>query len=169
MMGQETTNQLRPVALTVNGERRWINVEPRVSLADALRDELHLFGTKLGCEHGVCGACTLLVDGSPVRSCLTLAVRADGRSVETVEGLASGPALTELQEAFRRNHALQCGFCTAGFLMIATALLERKPHPSRDDVLEAIGGNLCRCTGYHNIVDAVLDASVRTNGKVHSA
>lgn len=169
VMAEQTTDQRRSVTFTVNGERRSMYVEPRVSLADALRDELRLLGTKLGCEHGVCGACTVLVDGAPVRSCLTLAVRADGRAVDTVEGLATGPALTELQEAFRRNHALQCGFCTAGFLMIATALLETKPHPSREEVLEAIGGNLCRCTGYHNIVDAVLDASVRTNGKVHSA
>jgi carbon-monoxide dehydrogenase small subunit len=176
-MAEQTINAFRTVTLTVNGTRRTLNVEPRVSLADALRDDLQLLGTKLGCEHGVCGACTVIVDGVPVRSCLTLAVRADGHEVRTVEGLASGPALSPLQEAFQENHALQCGFCTAGFLMIATALLERNPNPTRDDVVDAIGGNICRCTGYHNIVDAIVAASGElhlppqesSNGKAHSS
>ena len=167
-MAQQSMTATRRVTLTVNGERQTLDVEPRVSLADALRDEAGLLGVKLGCEHGVCGACTVLVDGAPVRSCLTLACRVDGRQIETVEGLASGPALNELQEAFRRHHALQCGFCTAGFLMIATELLRENPHPNRDEVVEAIGGNICRCTGYFNIIDAILDASASTNGKVHS-
>ena len=161
------------VSLTVNGERHTLDVEPRVSLADALREKAGLLGIKLGCEHGVCGACTILVDGAPVRSCLTLAVRTDGRQVETVESLANGPALSALQDAFRRHHALQCGFCTAGFLMTATELLRENPHPSREQVIDAIGGNICRCTGYHNIVEAILDAAASTNGastngKVHA-
>lgn len=182
-MAEQTINTSRTVTVTVNGTRRSLNVEPRVSLADALRDDLNLLGTKLGCEHGVCGACTVIVDGVPVRSCLTLAVRVDGRAVRTVEGLASGPALTGLQEAFQQNHALQCGFCTAGFLMIATALLEQNPHPTREDVVEAIGGNICRCTGYHSIVDAIVAAgggagaglafglggAVDTNGKAQTS
>jgi aerobic-type carbon monoxide dehydrogenase small subunit (CoxS/CutS family) len=168
-MAEQTMTATHRVTLTVNGERQTLDVEPRVSLADALRDEAGLLGIKLGCEHGVCGACTVLVDGAPVRSCLTLAVRVDGRQVETVESLASGPALSPLQAAFQRNHALQCGFCTAGFLMIATDLLRQNPHPTREEVVEAIGGNICRCTGYHNIVDAILEASASTNGKVHSS
>jgi len=168
-MTEHTMTAFQRVRVTVNGERQTMDVEPRVSLADALRDEAGLLGIKLGCEHGVCGACTVLVDGAPVRSCLALAVRLDGRQVETVEGLASGPALSRLQDAFRRHHALQCGFCTAGFLMIATGLLQENPHPSREEVVDAIGGNICRCTGYHNIVDAILDASASTNGKVPSA
>ena len=167
-MAEQTIGASRAVTLRVNGARRSINVEPRVSLADALRDDLNLLGTKLGCEHGVCGACTVIVDDVAVRSCLTLAVRAEGREVRTVEGLASGPALNGLQESFQNNHALQCGFCTAGFLMVATALLEKNPSPTREEVVEAIGGNICRCTGYHNIVDAIMAASVRTNGKAHS-
>lgn len=168
-MAEQVMNPTRAVTITVNGRRQSLHVEPRVTLADALRDELNLLGTKLGCEHGVCGACTVIVDGAPVRGCLTLAVRADGHQVQTVEGLAQGPALSRLQAAFQRNHALQCGFCTAGFLMIATALLESNPNPTREDVLEAIGGNICRCTGYHSIVAAILDAAgASTNGKAQS-
>jgi aerobic-type carbon monoxide dehydrogenase small subunit (CoxS/CutS family) len=146
------------VGLTVNGERHERTIPPRLSLADFLRDELQLTGTKLGCEHGVCGACTVVLDGAAVRSCLVLAVQANGREVATVEGLAEGTELNALQEAFHRHHALQCGFCTAGFLMTATALLEQKP-ASREEIRESLSANLCRCTGYEPIVDAVAEAA----------
>jgi aerobic-type carbon monoxide dehydrogenase small subunit (CoxS/CutS family) len=146
------------VSLTVNGERYERTVPPRLTLADFLRDELQLTGTKLGCEHGVCGACTVVLDGEAVRSCLVLAVQANGRSVSTVEGLATGTELNPLQEAFHRHHALQCGFCTAGFLMTATALLAEQP-TSRDEIREALSANLCRCTGYQPIVDAVAEVA----------
>ena len=144
------------VALTVNGERYERVVEPRLTLADFVREELQLTGTKLGCEHGVCGACTVVLDGAAVRSCLVLAVQANGRSVTTVEGLATGTKLNPLQDAFHRHHALQCGFCTAGFLMTATALLAEKP-TSREQIREGLSSNLCRCTGYQTIVDAVAE------------
>ena len=146
------------VSLTVNGERYERTVPPRLTLADFLRDELQLTGTKIGCEHGVCGACTVVLDGAAVRSCLVLAVQANGRSVSTVEGLATGTELNPLQEAFHRHHALQCGFCTAGFLMTATALLAEQP-TSRDEIREALSANLCRCTGYQPIVDAVAEVA----------
>jgi carbon-monoxide dehydrogenase small subunit len=153
------TDGSHALALTVNGESCSAEVEPRMLLADLLRDEFGLTGTHLGCEHGVCGACTVVMDGRPVRSCLTFAVQAAGRSVVTVEGLARGDDdLHPLQERFREEHALQCGFCTPGFLMTAFALLEEKPHASEDDVREALDGVLCRCTGYDAIVRAVLDA-----------
>jgi carbon-monoxide dehydrogenase small subunit len=145
--------------MTINGERFERSIEPRVSLADFLRDELRLTGTKLGCEHGVCGACTVILDGAEVRSCLTLAVQADGLSVTTVEGLAKGPGLSPLQEAFKAHHALQCGFCTAGFLITATVLLERNPDADREEIRDALSGNLCRCTGYQTIVDAVVEVA----------
>jgi carbon-monoxide dehydrogenase small subunit len=154
----------RPVRLSVNGVEYKQHVEPRLNLADLLRDRLRLTGTKLGCEHGVCGACTVLLDDAPVRSCLVLAIQADGRAVRTVEGLTSGMVLNPLQASFQRHHALQCGFCTAGFLMSATALLERDPSPAEEDVRTALGGNLCRCTGYGTIVDAVLDAGTAAEG-----
>ncbi|HMJ96566.1 MAG TPA: (2Fe-2S)-binding protein [Thermoleophilaceae bacterium] len=147
------------LALTVNGEPRSAEVEPRMLLADLLRDEFGLTGTHLGCEHGVCGACTVVMDGRPIRSCLTFAVQAAGTSILTVEGLARGDEdLHPLQERFRAEHALQCGFCTPGFLMTAFALLEEKPHASEDEVREALDGVLCRCTGYDPIVRAVLGA-----------
>ncbi|MBM3677793.1 MAG: (2Fe-2S)-binding protein [Actinobacteria bacterium] len=148
------------LALTVNGAVRTVEVEPRWTLADVLRDHLGLTGTKLGCEHGVCGACTVLLDGEPVRACLLLAAQAQGGSVTTVEGLSDG-SLDELQEAFRRNHALQCGFCTAGFLLTATALLDEGPTLDETSVREALAGNLCRCTGYETIVQAVLEVAAR--------
>ena len=151
------------VRVTVNGVSHDEQVEPRLHLADFLRERLGLTGTKLGCEHGACGACTVLLDGTPVRACLVLAAQADGRAVRTVEGLADGSELTALQQSFRRHHALQCGFCTAGFLMSATALLEENPAPDAAQVRSAISGNVCRCTGYLTIVDAVLDAA----GKGH--
>ncbi len=147
------------IRLTVNGKEVEATVEPRVSLADFLREELRLTGTHLGCEHGVCGACTILVDGEAMRSCLMFAVQADGVSVTTVEGITPHDGLSPLQAAFRRHHALQCGFCTSGFLMTATALLRRRAKPTADEVREALSGNLCRCTGYVPIVDAVLDAA----------
>ena len=147
------------VSVTVNDERYEATVEPRLTLADFLREELHLTGTKLGCEHGVCGACTVLLDGAAVRSCLVLAVQASGRNVSTVEGLAQGTQLNPLQEAFRRHHALQCGFCTAGFLMTVTALLREKPTVDEAEIREALSANLCRCTGYQSIVEAVAEVA----------
>jgi carbon-monoxide dehydrogenase small subunit len=150
--------------MTVNGEARTGEAEPRMTLADFLRDELRLTGTHLGCEHGVCGACTVLLDGSSVRSCLLLAVQADGASIETVEGLAQGDELHPIQEAFWAEHALQCGFCTPGFLMTAVELLRENPDPTEDEVRHAISGNLCRCTGYVNINMAVRPAAAATQG-----
>ncbi len=130
-------------------------VEPRRTLADVIREDCALTGTHLGCEHGVCGACTVLVDGEPVRACLMLGVQADGASIRTVEGLASDGVLHKLQQAFIDHHALQCGFCTPGFLMLAVHLLETKPEATEDDVRDALSANLCRCTGYVNIIKAV--------------
>ena len=149
------------VELTVNGEHRSISVPARRLLSDALRGELALTGTHVGCEHGVCGCCTVLLDGDPVRSCLIFAVAVHGRSIRTIEGLA-GPdgALHPVQEAFSECHGLQCGFCTPGFLMAATALLERNPDPDEAEITEALAGNLCRCTGYQNIKKAVHEAAV---------
>jgi len=146
------------ISVTVNGEAHTATVEPRLLLADLLREVLGLRGTHLGCEHGVCGACTILLDGEPVRSCLVLAVQADGRDVTTVEGLAGADGLHPLQEAFREHHALQCGFCTPGFITTAHALLTEEPDCDADRVREVLSGNICRCTGYIGIVEAVLDA-----------
>lgn len=157
------SGELRRVQVTVNGALCDEQVDPRLHLADFLRERLGLTGTKLGCEHGVCGACTVLLDGAPVRACLVLAVQADGHEVRTVEDLADGPELNALQDSFRRHHALQCGFCTAGFLMSATALLADNLAPSLTEVRSAISGNVCRCTGYLTIVDAVLDAAGQRN------
>ena len=143
------------ITLTVNGETRPICVEPRRTLADALRDDCGLTGTHLGCEHGVCGACTVLLDGEPVRSCLMFAVQAGGRAIRTVEGLADGDELHPLQQAFRDHHALQCGFCTPGFLMLAVGLLEKNERLDDAGLRRALSSNLCRCTGYQNIFKAV--------------
>ncbi|MGH2625753.1 MAG: (2Fe-2S)-binding protein [Anaerolineales bacterium] len=144
------------IAVTVNGRRHERAVEPRLLLSDFLRHDLGLTGTHVGCEHGVCGACTVLLDGEPVRSCLLLAVQAEGRAITTVEGLAPGPdRLHPLQEAFWECHALQCGFCTPGFLMTLVPFLEEHPNPSEEEIRHALSGNLCRCTGYQHIVDAV--------------
>jgi carbon-monoxide dehydrogenase small subunit len=151
----ETT---RHISLTVNGRVYERTAPVRMTLADFLREELNLTGTHLGCEHGVCGACTILYNGAAVRSCLMLAVQADGAELMTVEGLAQGDTLHPLQQAFQEYHALQCGFCTPGFLMTAYALLQETPHPSRDEVREAISGNICRCTGYAPIVQAIVHA-----------
>jgi carbon-monoxide dehydrogenase small subunit len=154
------TAELHSITTTVNGQRYTRQVEARLLLSDFIRHELGLTGTHVGCEHGVCGACTILVDGTPMRSCLLLAVQANGHEIATVEGLAPGPErLHPLQEAFRATHALQCGFCTPGILMTMTAFLKEKPSPTEAEVREALSGNLCRCTGYQHIVDAVLSVS----------
>ncbi len=151
------TTPLIDIKMTVNGREYTGRVEPRLTLADFIRNELDLTGTHLGCEHGVCGACTILVDGEAVRSCLLLAVQADGATLMTVEGLANGDELHPLQASFQENHALQCGFCTPGFLMTAYALLRDNPNPTEAEVRTGIGGNICRCTGYVPIVKAIVD------------
>ena len=144
-----------PITLIVNGERYQRAVEPRLLLSDFLRHELGLTGTHVGCEHGVCGACTVLLDGEAVRSCLMFAVQADGHEVSTVESLGTIEDMHPLQKAFQEKHALQCGYCTPGFLMTLVPWLSEHPAPSDDEIREAISGNLCRCTGYQNIVEAV--------------
>jgi aerobic-type carbon monoxide dehydrogenase small subunit (CoxS/CutS family) len=154
------------IATTVNGRRYAGRAEGRTLLSDFIRHDLGLSGTHVGCEHGVCGACTILYDGVPVRACLMLAVQAHDHALETVEGLASGPdRLHPLQEAFRAAHALQCGYCTPGILMSMKAFLAEHPSPSEDEVRAALSGNLCRCTGYQHIVDAVLLAAARLRGE----
>jgi carbon-monoxide dehydrogenase small subunit len=147
------------VTLTINGQRTDINVEPRKTLADAIREDCGLTGTHLGCEHGVCGACTVLIDDQPVRACLMFAVQASDTHIRTVEGLADGDKLHPLQQAFWDHHGLQCGFCTPGFLMLAAAGLESNPTPTDDELRELLSSNLCRCTGYQNIVKAVRVAA----------
>ena len=147
------------VSVTLNGRKMSGDAEPRMLLSDFLRQVLGATGTHVGCEHGVCGCCTVLLDGTAVRSCLTLAVQAEGRAVTTVESLAQDGKLNALQQAFQRHHALQCGFCTPGILMSFTDFLARNPHPSEAEVVEVLGGHLCRCTGYAGIVAAVLEAA----------
>src|SRR5450830_58015 len=154
-----TNQSTRSISITVNGEERSARVEPRLTLVDFLRHHLRLTGTHVGCEHGVCGACTVLVDGSAVRSCLMLAVQAEGKAVQTIESLGSEQALHPLQRAFAKHHALQCGYCTPGMLLSFVEFLRDVPEPTAEEVREAISGNLCRCTGYQNIVNAVLDAA----------
>jgi carbon-monoxide dehydrogenase small subunit len=146
------------VAFTVNEAPVSVDVEPRMTLVDCLRHELALTGSHVGCEHGVCGACTVIVDGRAVRGCLMLAVQADGAHIETVEGLAPREELSPLQRAFRKHHALQCGFCTPGMLMTAHALLRAEPDADKARITEVLSGNLCRCTGYLDIVEAVAEA-----------
>jgi aerobic-type carbon monoxide dehydrogenase small subunit (CoxS/CutS family) len=148
-----------PIRLTVNGEAREVSVEGRTTLADCIRDQLGLTGTHLGCEHGVCGACTVLLDGEPARSCLVLAAQADGSGVTTIEGLSQSQGLSKLQQAMRDNFSFQCGFCTPGFLIQAWALLRDNPTPTEQEVRSSLSGNLCRCTGYQSIVAGVLAAS----------
>ena len=145
----------RTVCLNVNETEYERTIEPRLTLADFLREELGLTGTHLGCEHGVCGACTVLFDGQPVRSCIMFAVQASGHTVQTVEGLARDGQLHPIQQAFWEHSALQCGFCTPGFLLTAVEFLTRKPQPTEDEIREALSGNLCRCTGYQSIIAAV--------------
>jgi aerobic-type carbon monoxide dehydrogenase small subunit (CoxS/CutS family) len=147
------------IAVTVNGTRHEVAVEARRTLADVLRHDLGHTGTHLGCEHGICGACTVLVDGEPTRSCLVFGVQADDCEIETVEGLARDGELNPLQEAFSAHHALQCGFCTPGFLMLATALLRENPDPTDEEIREAMASNICRCTGYQSILEAVRAAA----------
>jgi carbon-monoxide dehydrogenase small subunit len=157
-------NFKRTITVTVNGKSYEKSVEVRMTLADFLRGELDLTGTHLGCEHGVCGACTVVLDGEAVRSCLLLAAQADGAELTTVEGLARGTELHPLQKAFQDQHALQCGFCTPGFLMTAFAFLKEVPKPTEAEAREAISGNLCRCTGYQPIVQAILQAAEENAG-----
>ena len=153
------------VELAVNGSLRTVEVEPRTTLLDALRDSLGLTGAHAGCEHGVCGACTVLADGTAVRSCLMFAVQPDGIAITTIEGIAPGPGeLSLLQDAFCETHGLQCGYCTPAMILTAHALLADNPAPSREDIVEAISGNICRCTGYAQIVDAIALAADRMRG-----
>jgi carbon-monoxide dehydrogenase small subunit len=147
------------ITLNINEQIYPVRVEPRRTLADAIREDCGQTGTHIGCEHGVCGACTVLVDGAPVRSCLMFAVQASGKAVRTVEGLADGETLHPLQRAFIEHHGLQCGFCTPGFLMLAAGVLERHPDISDDELLDVLASNLCRCTGYQNILKAVRAAA----------
>jgi len=148
-----------PIEVRVNGAERRAAVEPRLTLADFLRDRCHLTGTHLGCEHGVCGACTVLLDGEAVRSCLVFAVQADGAEVTTIEGIAVDGELSPVQAAFRDQHGLQCGFCTPGFVLSATAFLRDNPDPTDDEIRTGLSGNLCRCTGYQGILAAIRAAA----------
>jgi aerobic-type carbon monoxide dehydrogenase small subunit (CoxS/CutS family) len=158
----------REINVTINGREHHGAVEPRKLLTDFLRDDLGLTGTHVGCEHGVCGACTILLNGEPVRSCLMFAVQANGMELKTIEGLAPSVAeLHLLQEKFWELHGLQCGFCTPGILLTADALLREIPNPSEDDIREWISGNLCRCTGYQNIVTAIQETAKTINGSKH--
>jgi len=153
------------ITLTINGRDHPISVEARRTLADAIREDCGQTGTHIGCEHGICGACTVIVDGEPVRSCLMLDVQADGKKIRTVEGLADGEKLHPMQQAFMDHHGLQCGFCTPGFLMLAVGVLEREPDISDEDLVDVLSSNLCRCTGYQNIIKAVRAAAKELRGK----
>ena len=152
------------VTLSINGRDYPLRLEPRRTLLDAIRDECGLTGTHMGCEHGVCGACTVLLDGQPIRACLMFAVQAEGAAIRTIEGLAAGDALNPVQRAFIAHHGVQCGFCTPGFLMLATGVLARDPDISDDELREVLSSNLCRCTGYQNIVAAVRAALAELRG-----
>jgi len=152
------------ITLNINGRDHAIAVEPRRTLVDAIREECGQTGTHIGCEHGICGACTVIVDGEPVRSCLMFAVQADNKTIRTVEGLAKGDELHPMQRAFMEHHGLQCGFCTPGFLMLAVGVLEREPDISDEDMLDVLSSNLCRCTGYQNIIKAVRAAAAEMRG-----
>ena len=154
------------VDLTVNDVSHTVDVEPRLSLLDCLRDRLGLTGAHTGCEHGVCGACTVLIDGMPVRSCLMFTVQADGYAITTIEGLSPGPGeLSPIQDAFCETHGMQCGYCTPAMILAAHALLSKNPEPTRDEIIEAISGNICRCTGYAQIVEAIALAAERMRGQ----
>lgn len=155
----------RDLTLTVNGCNHALRAEPRKLLVDALREDLLLTGTHVGCEHGVCGACTVLVDGQPQRSCLTYAIQMEGHAVTTIESVAADGRLSPLQEALHEAHGLQCGFCTPGIVMTFEAYLRDHPDPSEAEVRQALSGNLCRCTGYQNIVNAILNAAARMRGQ----
>ncbi|MCW2724686.1 MAG: (2Fe-2S)-binding protein [Frankiales bacterium] len=158
-MTDQQAEQTFPITLSVNGVPRTAEVPARRLLSDCLRHDLRMTGTHVGCEHGVCGACTVLVDGAPMRSCLMFAVSAQGSEITTVEGLADGETLHPVQQAFKECHGLQCGFCTPGFLTTISAVLDDNPEPTREEAVEAVSGNLCRCTGYQNIVASVLRAA----------
>jgi carbon-monoxide dehydrogenase small subunit len=158
-------NEKVEITLTINGRNYPIRVEPRRTLVDAIRDDCGPTGTHIGCEHGVCGSCTILVDDEPMRSCLMFAVQAEGKKLRTVEGLADGEKLHPLQRAFIENHGLQCGFCTPGFLMLATGVLEHEPDISDEDLLDVLSSNLCRCTGYQNIIKAVRAAAAEMRSR----
>jgi aerobic carbon-monoxide dehydrogenase small subunit len=153
-----------PITLNINGRDHAIDVEPRRTLVDAIREDCGQTGTHIGCEHGVCGACTVIVNGEPVRSCLMFAAQADGKKIRTVEGLAKGDELHPMQRAFMEHHGLQCGFCTPGFLMLAVGVLEREPDIGDDELLDVLSSNLCRCTGYQNIIKAVRAAAAELRG-----
>ena len=159
-MVQDTTNNSRLIKLTVNGVLYERKVEPRVTLVAFIRGELGITGTHVGCEHGVCGAWTVIFDGQPVRSCIMLAVQADSHSVQTVEGMSSGEQLHPIQQAFWENFGLQCGFCTPGFLLTVQDLLSRNPDPTDTEIREELSGNICRCTGYQSIIAAVKQAAI---------
>ena len=168
-MPKLTAGSRHTVRFTLNGAPVSLEAEPRTLLTDALRHGLGATGTHAGCEHGVCGACTVVIDGAPARACLTLAVQVEGQDVRTVEGLAPAQGrLSVLQTAFRRHHALQCGFCTAGILMSLDAFLKAQPDPSERDVAEVVGGHLCRCTGYAPIIAATLDAASTLRETTHA-
>jgi carbon-monoxide dehydrogenase small subunit len=155
----------RAITLTINGTDHRVTVEPRRTLVDVIRDDCGLTGTHIGCEHGVCGSCTVLLDGEPVRACLMFAVQAAGRGIRTVEGLQQGERLHPLQQAFMKHHALQCGFCTPGFLMLAVGALEKRPDLNDEEQVEMLSANLCRCTGYENIIKAVRAAAAEMKAR----
>lgn len=159
------TSDTHDITLTVNGTKRELSVKPQTLLIHALREELGYTGPKVGCESTLCGACTVQLDGNPVKSCTVLAVRADGSDVTTVEGLGEGDELHPLQESFQEEHGLQCGYCTPGMLMAATSLLEARSDPTREEIRDALEGNICRCTGYQNIVNAVESAAKKMSGQ----
>ena len=158
-------NDRHDITLTINGRAHNVSVDARRTLADTIREDCHQTGTHIGCEHGVCGACTVIVDNAPVRSCLMFAVQADGRKITTIEGLADGDELHPMQRAFTENHALQCGFCTPGFLMLAVGTLQREPDISDEDLIDVLSSNLCRCTGYANIIKAVRAAAAEMRSR----
>jgi len=158
-------SERRAITLTINGKDHTVTVEPRRTLVDVIRDDCGQTGTHIGCEHGVCGSCTVLIDGDPVRSCLMFAVQAEGHSIRTVEGLQQGDRLHPMQEAFMRHHALQCGFCTPGFLMLAIGVLEKRPNLHGQELVDIMSSNLCRCTGYENIIKAVHAAAAEMKAR----
>jgi len=167
----DTTHQPRQqqlISLQVNGEQHELLTEPRRTLVDALRHDLRLTGTHVGCEHGICGACTVLLDGQPVRACLMFAAQAEGSEIRTVESLADGRQLSDLQQAFSEHHGLQCGFCTPGFLMLAEGFLAERPEASKEEIREVVASNLCRCTGYQTIVEAIDDCATRRRAALRS-
>jgi len=164
-MAQTQTKQVQQVTLHINGESHTVEVEPRMLLADVIRHKIGLTGTHVGCEQGVCGACTILVDGEPQRSCLMFAAQAEGHEITTIEGVTPDEGLSTIQAAFQKNHGLQCGFCTPAIILTTEALLKKNPNPDEAAIREALSGNLCRCTGYQFIVDAVQDVTQNASKK----